>query len=171
MYWGHKSYWVNANAMIGVFWTIILHCKAILGRGKPRLMRWILLWIMPQVQDRSLDLLACSPAHYHCTTDAPLHTRHLTNITKYQTIHNEIWRQWFTKWDTIASECEWVSKWVSKWASEWMSEWMSEWASEWVSEWEWLAWDIIILPDAIFVRAINLLGKNSTMEMQLIIQV
>ena len=33
---------------------------------------WILLWIMPQAEDGSLDLLASSPAHYHCTTDAPL---------------------------------------------------------------------------------------------------
>ena len=30
-----------------------------------------LLWIMPLVQDRSLDLLTSSPARYHCTTDAP----------------------------------------------------------------------------------------------------
>ena len=30
-----------------------------------------LLWIMPLEQDRSLDLLASSPACYHCTTDAP----------------------------------------------------------------------------------------------------
>ena len=32
------------------FWT----CKTILGREQPRLMRWILLWIMPLVQDRML---------------------------------------------------------------------------------------------------------------------
>ena len=34
-------------------------------------MRWILLWIMPLVQDWSLDLLTISPMHYHCTTDTP----------------------------------------------------------------------------------------------------
>ena len=46
-------------------------CNGILGRGQPGRMRWILLCIMPQVQDRSLDLLSSSPARYHCTTDAP----------------------------------------------------------------------------------------------------
>ena len=40
-------------------------CKAILGRGQPGVMRWILLWIMPLVQDRSLDLLTSSPARYN----------------------------------------------------------------------------------------------------------
>ena len=45
--------------------------KAILGQGQPGLMRWILLWTMPPVQDRSLDLLTSSLARYHCTTDAP----------------------------------------------------------------------------------------------------
>ena len=33
-------------------------------------MRWMLLWIMPLVQDQSLGLLTSSPACYHCTTDA-----------------------------------------------------------------------------------------------------
>ena len=36
----------------------ILHCKATLGRGQHGWMKWILWWIMPLVQDRSLDLLA-----------------------------------------------------------------------------------------------------------------
>ena len=45
--------------------------KAILGRGQLGLMRWILSWIVPLVQDRTLDLLTSSPAHYHCTMDAP----------------------------------------------------------------------------------------------------
>ena len=40
---------------------MILHCKATLGRGQCRLMRWISLWIMPLLQDRSLDLLIGSP--------------------------------------------------------------------------------------------------------------
>ena len=45
--------------------------KDILGRRQPGLMRWFLLWIMPLVQDRSLDLLTSSPACYHCAMDAP----------------------------------------------------------------------------------------------------
>ena len=32
--------------------------------------RWILLWIMPLVQDWSIDLVISSPASYHCTTNA-----------------------------------------------------------------------------------------------------
>ena len=48
------------------------NCKAILGWGQPGLMRWILLWIMPLVQDWSLNLLTSTPACYHCTTDAAL---------------------------------------------------------------------------------------------------
>ena len=51
-----------------VFKATILHCKAILGWGQSEQIRWILLWIMPLAQDRSLDLLASSPARYHCTT-------------------------------------------------------------------------------------------------------
>ena len=47
-------------------------CKAILGRGQPRLIGWILLWIMPMVQNQSLDPLTSSPVHYHCAKDAPL---------------------------------------------------------------------------------------------------
>ena len=35
------------------------------------LMRWNLLWIMPLVQDQSLDLWASSSARYHCTMDSP----------------------------------------------------------------------------------------------------
>ena len=42
------------------------HGKAILGRGYPGLMRWILVWTMPQVQDQWLDLLTCSPVCYSC---------------------------------------------------------------------------------------------------------
>ena len=54
------------------FRTRFCICKAILGRGQPGWMWWILFWIMPLVQDRSLDLLARGPAHYDCTTDAPI---------------------------------------------------------------------------------------------------
>ena len=46
-------------------------CKAILGRGQPGLMVLILLWIVPLVQDRSLDLLTSSLARCHSTSDAP----------------------------------------------------------------------------------------------------
>ena len=40
-------------------------CKATLGQGQLRRMRWILQWIMPLLKDLSLDMLACSPACYH----------------------------------------------------------------------------------------------------------
>ena len=43
-----------------------------------RLMRWILFWIMPVVQDRSLDLLTSSPACYHCTTDARMLNKYIS---------------------------------------------------------------------------------------------
>ena len=43
--------------------------KAILGRGQPVLMRWLLLWIMPLAQDRSIDLLVSCSTRYHCTAD------------------------------------------------------------------------------------------------------
>ena len=49
----------------------ILRCKAILGRRQNEQMRRNLQGIMPQVQDRSLDMLICSPARYHCATTAP----------------------------------------------------------------------------------------------------
>ena len=47
--------------------------KAILGQGQHGLMRWILLWILPLVQDQSLGLLTSSPACYYCTTKPPHH--------------------------------------------------------------------------------------------------
>ena len=52
------------------FRPLFCTCNSILGREQPGLTGWILLWIMTLVQDRSLDLLTSSPAHYHCTTDA-----------------------------------------------------------------------------------------------------
>ena len=45
--------------------------KTWLGLEQPGLMRWVLLWIMPQVQDWSIDLLTSNPWCYYCTTDAP----------------------------------------------------------------------------------------------------
>ena len=43
----------------------ILHCKVLLGRGQPVLIRWILLWIILLVQGRSIDLLTSSPTCYN----------------------------------------------------------------------------------------------------------
>ena len=57
-------------------------CKAVLDRGQPGLMGWILLWILSLMQDRSLGLLTSSPARYHCTTDAPW--RYSQDYFKYQ---------------------------------------------------------------------------------------
>ena len=54
-----------------MFQDMILHCKALIGRGQYGLMRWNLLWIMPLVQDQSLNLLTSSPESYHCTMDVP----------------------------------------------------------------------------------------------------
>ena len=42
-----------------------------LDREQFWLIRWILLWIMPTVQDQSLHLLTSSPARYYCATDVP----------------------------------------------------------------------------------------------------
>ena len=39
------------------------------------LMRWIFVWIMPPVQDQSLNLSTCSPACCHCATAAPYTTK------------------------------------------------------------------------------------------------
>ena len=65
----HFKYFVKWNE-----WCLamILHSKAILGWGQTELMRWILLWIMPMAQDRSLELLTSSPACYHCSYGCPL---------------------------------------------------------------------------------------------------
>ena len=53
---------------------------------------------MPQVQDQSLDLLTCSPAHYHCTMAAPYNTpqsspqRILTSFClEFNTLQYPIW--------------------------------------------------------------------------------
>ena len=59
--------WTNKWCFIPRFCT----CKAILIRGQPGLMRWILSWFMPVVQDQSHGLLNSSPACYHYTMDAP----------------------------------------------------------------------------------------------------
>ena len=41
-----------------------------LGRSPPGRMRWILVWIIPLEQAWSFDMLASSPALYHCIMDA-----------------------------------------------------------------------------------------------------
>ena len=51
----------------------------ILGRGQPGLMRWSLVWIMSKVQDLLLNLLTCSPTHYHCAMAAPGSRHGITN--------------------------------------------------------------------------------------------
>ena len=53
-----------------VFKATILHCKVRLDWRRSELMRLILFWIMPLVQDRLLDLLT-SPANSQCAKDAP----------------------------------------------------------------------------------------------------
>ena len=53
----------------------------LLGRGQPGLMRWILVWIMPQVQDWLLNLLTRSPVSYHCATTAPSAMEHWYELT------------------------------------------------------------------------------------------
>ena len=52
-----------------VFWARMLNCKAMLGRGLD-LMRWVLVWMIPQVKDWLHDLLTCSPARYNFATAA-----------------------------------------------------------------------------------------------------
>ena len=51
----------NGNEMNGA-----LHhgsaCQTTLDLGQPGLMRWIVVWIVPQVQDQSVHLLTCSTA-------------------------------------------------------------------------------------------------------------
>ena len=65
--------WMNEWCFRPRFCTV----KTIPGRRQPGQMKWILLWIMPLVQDQSLDLLTSSPARYHCATD------NLSQISRY----------------------------------------------------------------------------------------
>ena len=62
--------WRNERMNEWCFKPRLCTVKAILCRGQPGLMRWILVWIMLLVQGRSLDMLISSPVCYHCTTDA-----------------------------------------------------------------------------------------------------
>ena len=62
-----QAEWQNEINGSRPWWS---HWKVILGRGQCELMRWILVWMMPQVQDPSLELLTCSWGHYHCEISA-----------------------------------------------------------------------------------------------------
>ena len=81
-----------------VLQTTILTCKAILGREQTGIIRWISVWIMPQVQDRSMDLLTGSPALYHCAT-----TSHVT-VYDANTHNTLITLTIYSSWNTFISE-------------------------------------------------------------------
>ena len=53
---------------------MILHRKATLGRGHPRITRWNLLWLMSLVQDLSFDLFTSNVMRYYCATDVSYST-------------------------------------------------------------------------------------------------
>ena len=74
-----KVQWMNDWCFRPRFCT----CKAIQGQGKPGLMRWFWVWIMPMVQDWLLDLLISSPVCYHCTMDTRGGTITSGTNTKY----------------------------------------------------------------------------------------
>ena len=61
----------------------MLHCRAILGRGHPGLMRGNLVWIIPQVQDWLLDLVTCRPVHYPCAMIALHKKRCRSSLASY----------------------------------------------------------------------------------------
>ena len=67
--------------------------KATLGRGQPGLMKWIVVWIMPQVQHKSLNLLTCSPVHHHCAAAAPTRIRTMRIYCNFS-IERAITLQW-----------------------------------------------------------------------------
>ena len=69
--WYIFSYFTVSTMIAWCFRQRYCTAKAILDRRQPEPMRWILIWIMPLAQKRSLELLASSPSRYHCTTDAP----------------------------------------------------------------------------------------------------
>ena len=58
-----------------VLQAMMLHWKAILGWGQAGLMRWILVWIISEVQDWLLGLLTCSPVCYPCVMTASTDTK------------------------------------------------------------------------------------------------
>ena len=68
-----------------------------MGQGQPELMRWILVLIMPHVQNHSPDLLTCSPARYHCATTALFNKPHPT-WTKVINHCSRGMTDWMYKW-------------------------------------------------------------------------
>ena len=63
-------------------------CTYILGWTQTGPMRWILLWIMPQVQDRLIDLLTSSPARYHCNHGWPLTSSLFLCVLHYDIVYD-----------------------------------------------------------------------------------
>ena len=107
-----ENEWMNKMSEWFVFKVTILHCEAILDWGQFGLMRWILVCIMPQVQDQSLDLLTSSHAHYHCATDSP--TPPPTNLSiisnLYMNINIHVWKlkcttAGFCIWPGLVTSC------------------------------------------------------------------
>ena len=96
-----KNEWMNEWM---VFQATILYCKALLGWEQPGLMSWILVWAMPQVQNRSLDLLTCSPMCYHSATAIPLPQTTKYNLT-YPSIHPSWPKTQITKLPLLVSVC------------------------------------------------------------------
>ena len=71
-----------------VLYAAILHCTAILARVQPKLMKWSLVWIMPQLQNRSLDMLTCSAVSYQLCHGCPIDMEDRWAIT-YCMVHNQ----------------------------------------------------------------------------------
>ena len=63
--------WINERCFRPQFCT-----QTMLGMGEPRLMRWILVSVMPQVKDPLVNWLSCSLTYNYCAMAAPL-TSHL----------------------------------------------------------------------------------------------
>ena len=84
-----------------------------LGRGQPGLMRWIMFWIMPLVQDWSLNLLISSPPRYtvlwmtnprtplpsHPPTYPPPPKNTHTHTHTHTQLHT--WIHWLSEHDTV----------------------------------------------------------------------
>ena len=73
--WAHYDTGKGGEESLSKIMNVLGHDSALVSQfwagDTPGIIRWILLWIMPLVQDRSLDLLASSPARYQWITDAP----------------------------------------------------------------------------------------------------
>ena len=86
------------------FCTVRLYC-----RRQPEQMRSILLWIMPLLHDRSIDLLASSPACYLCSTDASYSVRFPPKLITHLLTHaltHPLMRvvHWAVQW-FVVSDC------------------------------------------------------------------